>query len=210
VSASQTRHEAFFDIHPVSCVSIEVFYADRSLETFGWRGAGWFWWPRRRGFAPTGPAIGPFPTSYAAYRDALGARNNPTQFGRRIKTGAGACCAAQASQTLRHGAEEQIASEPARAAARAPDRPLQKRSRCQSLVPTIGGEGDKISIYRTHSHTFAAIQQIPVTEAQVVRWRPRASTPIRVQSVLKYGPEYGRDFDGGVRRTVWGLAGHCP
>ncbi len=68
---SQRAHEAFFDIHPVTGATIEVFYADRSLETFGWRGAGWFWWPRRRGFAPTGQAIGPFPTSYSAYRDAL-------------------------------------------------------------------------------------------------------------------------------------------
>ncbi|MGY3578940.1 hypothetical protein [Bradyrhizobium sp. USDA 4504] len=64
-------HKAFFDIHPVTGASIEVFFADRSLETFGWRGAGWFWWPRRSGFAPTGPAIGPFPTGYAAYRNAM-------------------------------------------------------------------------------------------------------------------------------------------
>jgi hypothetical protein len=36
------------------------------------RGAGWFWWPRQRSFAPDGPATGPFATSYAAYRHALG------------------------------------------------------------------------------------------------------------------------------------------
>ncbi len=29
-------HEPLFDIHPITGVSIEVFYADRSLETFGW------------------------------------------------------------------------------------------------------------------------------------------------------------------------------
>ena len=59
---------------------IEVFYADRTLETFGRCGAGWFWWPRRRGFSPDGPATGPFPTSYAAYRHAMittGATNRP-------------------------------------------------------------------------------------------------------------------------------------
>jgi hypothetical protein len=71
VSASARSHEAFFDIHPVTGATIEVFWADRALESFGWRGAGWYWCPRRRGFAPKGPTIGPFPTSYAAYRNAL-------------------------------------------------------------------------------------------------------------------------------------------
>ena len=67
------RHqfEAIFDNHPVTGFSIEVFYADRALETFGRRGAGWFWQLRRRGFAPEGAATGPFPTSYSAYRKAL-------------------------------------------------------------------------------------------------------------------------------------------
>jgi hypothetical protein len=64
-------HEAFFDIHPVTGASIEVFYADRSLETFGRCGSGWFWWARQRGYPPSGPAAGPFPTSYAAYRRAM-------------------------------------------------------------------------------------------------------------------------------------------
>ena len=47
--------------------------ADRTLETFGRGGAGWFWWPRRRGCSPDASAIGPFATSYAAYRHAMGA-----------------------------------------------------------------------------------------------------------------------------------------
>jgi hypothetical protein len=55
----------------VTGVSIEVFYADRSLESFGRRGAGWYWCQQRRGFAADGPAIGPFATSHSAYRDAL-------------------------------------------------------------------------------------------------------------------------------------------
>ena len=63
--------EALFDVHPKTSASVEVFYADRSLETFGRCRGGWFWWPRRRGRAPTGPASGPFSTSYAAYRDAV-------------------------------------------------------------------------------------------------------------------------------------------
>jgi hypothetical protein len=60
-----------FDIHPVRGGSIEIFFADRTLETFGRGGAGWFWHVRRRGFAPHGPAMGPFPTSYSACRDAF-------------------------------------------------------------------------------------------------------------------------------------------
>jgi hypothetical protein len=65
------RREPLFDIHSLTGASIEVFYADRTLETFGRSGGGWFWWSRRRGYASTGPAIGPFPTSYSAYRDAF-------------------------------------------------------------------------------------------------------------------------------------------
>jgi hypothetical protein len=74
VSGIARRHQKYaplFDVHPVTGASIEIFYADRTLESFGRRGAGWFWWPRRCGFAPDGPAIGPFSTSYSAYRDAF-------------------------------------------------------------------------------------------------------------------------------------------
>jgi hypothetical protein len=67
-----SRLEPLFDVHPQTGVSFEVFYADRALETFGRRGSGWFWWCRRPGFAPDGLATGPFATSYAAYRQALG------------------------------------------------------------------------------------------------------------------------------------------
>jgi hypothetical protein len=63
--------EPLYDIHPLTGISIEVFYSDHTLETFGRGGAGWFWWPRRRGFAPDGQATGPFATSYAAYRHAM-------------------------------------------------------------------------------------------------------------------------------------------
>jgi hypothetical protein len=66
-----SRHEPLFDVHPRTGASIEVFYADRALETFGRCGGGWFWWPRRRGCPPDGLATGPFATSYAAYRDAM-------------------------------------------------------------------------------------------------------------------------------------------
>ena len=69
---TRTRQCApLFDVHPRTGVSIEVFYADRALETFGRCGAGWFWWARRRGRSPAGPATGPFATSYSAYRHAM-------------------------------------------------------------------------------------------------------------------------------------------
>ena len=63
--------EPLFDIHPRTGATLEVFYADRTVETFGRCGAGWFWWSRRRGYTPSGPAAGPFPTRYTAYRDAV-------------------------------------------------------------------------------------------------------------------------------------------
>ena len=64
-------HDPLYDIHPLTGISIEVFFADLTLETFGRGGAGWFWWSRRRGFSPNGLATGPFSTSYAAYRHAM-------------------------------------------------------------------------------------------------------------------------------------------
>jgi len=72
--SSLDRHRKYapiFDVDPLTGASIEVFYSDRTLETFGRSGAGWFWWPRRCGFAPEGAAIGPFPTDYSAYRTAM-------------------------------------------------------------------------------------------------------------------------------------------
>jgi hypothetical protein len=78
--------EPFFDIHPVTGACFEVFYADRTLETFGRGGAGWFWWPRRRGFSPDGQATGPFATAYSAYRAAANGCEPPILFGRRSTT----------------------------------------------------------------------------------------------------------------------------
>jgi hypothetical protein len=65
--------EPLYDVDPRTGATIEVFYADRALETFGRSGAGWFWWSRRRGFAPVSSPIGPFATSYSAYRHAINA-----------------------------------------------------------------------------------------------------------------------------------------
>jgi len=71
VSKQRAAHEPLYDINPLTGASIEVFWADRTLETFGRSGAGWFWCSRRRGFSPDGPATGPFSSSYSAYRNAL-------------------------------------------------------------------------------------------------------------------------------------------
>ena len=55
MSADRRRqHKPIFDVMDAT---IEIFFADRTLETFG-----------RRGAAPVGPAVGPFHTSYSAYR----------------------------------------------------------------------------------------------------------------------------------------------
>jgi hypothetical protein len=70
ISNGRQKYRPLFDVHPVTGASIEVFYVG-GLATFGSSGAGWFWWQRRRGFAPDGPAHGPFATGYRAYCDAL-------------------------------------------------------------------------------------------------------------------------------------------
>jgi hypothetical protein len=71
MTMSSNRHEPIFDIHPRTGFTIEIFYLDRTLESFGRAGAGWFWWPRRIGCSPDASPTGPFATSYAAYRHAM-------------------------------------------------------------------------------------------------------------------------------------------
>jgi hypothetical protein len=84
MTMSGNRYDPLFDVHPVTGVSFEVFYKDRTLESFGRVGAGWYWWPRRRGFAPDGPAVGPFATSYRALREALQPTPLAPVFGARV------------------------------------------------------------------------------------------------------------------------------
>jgi hypothetical protein len=65
----QRAHDPLYEIDPQTGVSIEVFWTDHTLETFGRGGAGWFWWSRRRG---VGPATGPFTSCYSiSTRDEL-------------------------------------------------------------------------------------------------------------------------------------------
>jgi hypothetical protein len=62
-------YEPLYDIDPRNGASVEIFLADRVLaKSFGTR-PGWFWWSCRRGSLPDGLPTGPFPTSYAAYRN---------------------------------------------------------------------------------------------------------------------------------------------
>jgi hypothetical protein len=64
-------YERLYDVDPGTGATIEVFYADHALaKSFGMQGAGWCWRVCQRGCLP-GRAIGPFGTSYLAYRDAL-------------------------------------------------------------------------------------------------------------------------------------------
>jgi hypothetical protein len=73
-AARRAAYEPLYDIDPHTGASIEVFYADRVLaESFGTR-AGWFWWACQHGRLPDDPPIGPFATSYTAYRNALDKR----------------------------------------------------------------------------------------------------------------------------------------
>jgi hypothetical protein len=72
--------EPLYDIHPLTGISIEVFYSDRRLETFGRVGRGWFWWPRKRGCSPEGLPAGPFASRYAAFGHATGLQNTFGQF----------------------------------------------------------------------------------------------------------------------------------
>src|SRR6266404_6104778 len=44
------KHGPLFDVDPRAGISLEVFFADRRLKTFGRCSAGWFWQLRRRLF----------------------------------------------------------------------------------------------------------------------------------------------------------------
>src|SRR3954454_10309379 len=83
-SAKQTAGgEPTCDVDPVSGATIEVFYADQaSASCFGVSSAGWLWWCSKGRCLPDASPVGPFATSYAAYRDALG--GSAIQFGSRI------------------------------------------------------------------------------------------------------------------------------
>jgi hypothetical protein len=70
-TTSPSRFEPLYDIHPLTEATFEVFYADTVLAlSFGLCGSGWCWWLCSPDDLPDGP-VGPFATSYAAYRDAI-------------------------------------------------------------------------------------------------------------------------------------------
>jgi hypothetical protein len=81
--------EPLYDIDRRTGDTVEIFYADGALaKSFGTR-SGWFWWSCRRGSLPDRMPAGPFPTSYAAYRNVLG--DPKSQFGRRRRAGGMHC-----------------------------------------------------------------------------------------------------------------------
>ena len=127
-------HEPLYDINPRTSASIEVFYADRTMETFGRGGAGWFCWLRRRGFASDGRVARSLRATRPFTTLCRGAPN-PHNSGERspgFRLGAdraGAC--------MRQGAAEQIASETARAAAGAEHNSVQNLLKYQ--LPALSG-----------------------------------------------------------------------
>ncbi len=69
----RTAFAPLYDIDPQTGASVEVFYADHWLaKSFGAPNAGWFYWTCQSGSLPEGEPSGPFTSSYAAYREALG------------------------------------------------------------------------------------------------------------------------------------------
>jgi len=77
------QYEPLYDIDPRTGDTVEIFHADSALaKSFGTR-PGWFWWSCRRGSLPDGLVTGPFPTSYAAYRDTPGSPKSVAPFGKR-------------------------------------------------------------------------------------------------------------------------------
>ena len=109
MTMSCNRHAPIFDIHPVTGASIEIFYADRTLESFGKGGAGWFCHLRQRGFAPDDAAHGPFPTSYSAYRAALNSQVvTPLRLSRVLFDER---CFHIASDASAHGSKKSLAQE---------------------------------------------------------------------------------------------------
>jgi|SRR5579862_3131385 len=77
-------HEPLYEIDALTGDTVEIFYGDPVLaKSFGARGAGWFWWSCRRGSLPDCLPTGPFPTSFAAYRDTPASLKSPVSFGKR-------------------------------------------------------------------------------------------------------------------------------
>lgn len=84
VSTMQCAHDPLYDIDPQTGATIEVYWANRELETFGRYGAGWFWWSRRRGCSPDSSPIGPFATKYAAFKSAMNGGGAGTRRGTKV------------------------------------------------------------------------------------------------------------------------------
>jgi len=67
----RAAYEPLYDVDPLTGRTIEVFYADRVLAASFGKCSGWFSWTCQPGCLPDAPPIGPFATSYAAYRNVF-------------------------------------------------------------------------------------------------------------------------------------------
>jgi hypothetical protein len=74
-ASNPARHsiwEPMYETDPVTGGTIEIFYAHRQFAaSFGAKDGGFFWWRFKSDCLLDGPPIGPFGTSYAAYRNAM-------------------------------------------------------------------------------------------------------------------------------------------
>src|SRR4051794_27263735 len=77
VMVRSPRPQPLFDVHPGTGASIEVFYADRTLETFGRVGGDWYWCYRRRGLSAVALTTGPFGTSAYTAAVPISSQLNP-------------------------------------------------------------------------------------------------------------------------------------
>lgn len=79
----RTAYEPLYDIDPETGATVEIFYAEGALAmSFGTSDAGWFWWTCQPSCVPEELPIGPFATSYGAYRNfALDRGRVPTTVG---------------------------------------------------------------------------------------------------------------------------------
>jgi hypothetical protein len=69
--AQRPCHEPLFEINPLTAATIEVFYSDRTLETFGRGGAGWFGRRANVDVHQMARLRGRSLRAYASYRNAM-------------------------------------------------------------------------------------------------------------------------------------------
>jgi hypothetical protein len=64
----RARYEPLYDTDPNTGAIVEIFHTDC---VFAGMRVGWHWWSCEPSGLPQWPPIGPFPTAYRAFRNAL-------------------------------------------------------------------------------------------------------------------------------------------